>query len=249
MSRARRRSSSSSTPTGRPRELKGALTGSAKGGTYTPFQQGSGRIQVDKAIRQTVIAEPASVSFGIQQWPHTDDKPVTRQLTYRNLGDDGRHAEADVDRAPNPKGQAAPAGFFKLGATTVTVPAGGRASVGPHRRHPAGRHRSTAPTRRTWRRRAAAQTVRTAAAVQREVESYDVTLKFLDRHGQAGRRLHRRSGRHDRSRRRPVVTSPTTPTAPSPSGCPRAVTSWTPASSSAPTRRSSRAPTGWPSRS
>ncbi|NUS75933.1 MAG: S8 family peptidase, partial [Streptomyces sp.] len=67
-------------------ELKGALTGSAKGGKYTPFEQGSGRIQVDKAIKQTVIADPVSVSFGTQAWPHTDDKPVTKDLTYRNLG-------------------------------------------------------------------------------------------------------------------------------------------------------------------
>ncbi|MEV7786357.1 S8 family serine peptidase [Streptomyces sp. NPDC088106] len=162
-------------------ELKGALTGSTKGGAYTPFEQGSGRIQVDKAVRQTVIAEPVSLSFGIQQWPHTDDKPVTRQLTYRNLGDEDVTLKL-TSTATNPKGKAAPAGFFELGATTVTVPAGGRASVG-----------LTADTRLGGSVDGAysayvvatggGQTVRTAAAVQREVESYDVTLRFLDRKG------------------------------------------------------------------
>ena len=88
------------------------------------------------------------MSFGIQQWPHTDDKPVTKQLTYRNLGTKDVTLKL-TSTATNPKGQAAPAGFFKLGATTVTVPAGGKASVDADRQHQAGRHASTARTRRT----------------------------------------------------------------------------------------------------
>ncbi|MCE7045605.1 S8 family peptidase [Streptomyces purpurascens] len=166
-------------------ELKGALTGSTKGGKYTPFQQGSGRIQVDQAIKQSVVAEPGSVSFGVQQWPHTDDKPVTKELTYRNLGTKDVTLKL-ASTATNPKGAAAPAGFFKLGATSVTVPAGGKASV-PF----------TADTKLGGTVDGAysayvtatggGQTVRTAAAVQREVESYDVTLKFLDRDGKAAK--------------------------------------------------------------
>ncbi|MFE1287352.1 S8 family serine peptidase [Streptomyces sp. NPDC058751] len=166
-------------------ELKGALSGSTKGGKYTPFQQGSGRIQVDKAIKQSVIAEPVSVSFGVQPWPHTDDKPVTEELTYRNLGTTDVTLKL-TSTAANPKGQAVPAGFFRLGATSVTVPAGGKASV-PF----------TVDTRLGGTVDGAysayvtatgsGQTVRTAAAVQREVESYDVTLKFLDRDGKAAR--------------------------------------------------------------
>ncbi|MEU1292451.1 S8 family peptidase [Streptomyces sp. NPDC005840] len=162
-------------------ELKGALTGSAKGGAYTPFEQGTGRIQVDRAIKQTVVADPSSVDFGTQQWPHTDDTPVTRQVTYRNLGTEDVTLSLKAT-GTNPKGQAAPAGFFTLGASTVTVPAGGTASVG-----------LTADTRLGGTVDGAysayvtatggGQSVRTAAAVQREVESYDVTLKFLGRDG------------------------------------------------------------------
>ncbi|MFD5496321.1 S8 family serine peptidase [Streptomyces sp. NPDC127091] len=164
-------------------ELKGALTGSTKGGAYTAFQQGSGRVQVDKAIQQTVIADPVSVSFGVQQWPHTDDKPVTKQLTYRNLGTEDVTLKL-TSTATNPKGKAAPAGFFTLGATTVTVPAGGKASVD-----------FTADTRLGGTVDGAysayviatggGQSVRTAAGVEREVESYDVTLKVLGRNGKA----------------------------------------------------------------
>ncbi|MEU1475480.1 S8 family peptidase [Streptomyces sp. NPDC005760] len=162
-------------------ELKGALTGSAKGGKYTPFQQGSGRIQVDKAIKQTVVADPVSVSFGTQQWPHTDDKPVTKQLTYRNLGTKDVTLKL-TSTATNPKGQAAPAGFFKLAATTVTVPAGGKASVGMSVNTKLGGTLDGAYSAYVTAT-GGGQTVRTAAAVQREVESYDVKIKHIGRDG------------------------------------------------------------------
>jgi subtilisin family serine protease len=162
-------------------ELKGALTGSTKGGKYTPFQQGSGRIQVDQAIKQSVIADPVSVSFGVQQWPHTDDKPVTKELTYRNLGTKDVTLKL-TSTATDPKGKAAPAGFFKLGATSVTVPAGGKASVPFTVNTKLGGTLDGAYSSYVTAT-GGGQTVRTAAAVQREVESYDVTLKFLDRDG------------------------------------------------------------------
>ncbi|WP_314412392.1 S8 family peptidase [Streptomyces sp. DSM 40484] len=162
-------------------ELKGALTGSAKGGKYTPFQQGSGRIQVDQAIRQSVVAEPSSVSFGVAQWPHTDDTPVTKEVTYRNLGTSDVTLNLAV-AGTDPKGQAAPAGFFTLATKMLTVPAGGTASAD-----------LTADTRLggtldgTYSAYVTAtdggQSVRTAAAVQREAEAYDLTLKFLGRDG------------------------------------------------------------------
>jgi subtilisin family serine protease len=162
-------------------ELKGALTGSTKGGTYTPFQQGSGRIQVDKAIKQSIVAEPVSVSFGVQQWPHTDDKPVTRKLTYRNLGDKDVTLTLAAT-ASNPKGAAAPSGFFKLAATKVTVPAHGTASVNLTVDTKLGGTVDGAYSAYVTAT-GGGQTVRTAAAVQREVESYDVTLKFIGRDG------------------------------------------------------------------
>ncbi|MEU6847792.1 S8 family serine peptidase [Streptomyces sp. NPDC046716] len=163
-------------------QLKGALVGSAKGTAgLTPFQQGSGRIQVDKAIGQTVFAEPVSVGFGIAQWPHTDDKPLTKQVTYRNTGTKDVTLDLTV-QGTGPKGQPAPAGFFTLGSSTVTVPAGGTATADV-----------TADTRLGGTADGAysayitatgdGQTVRTAAAVTREIESYDVKLTHLGRDG------------------------------------------------------------------
>ncbi|QHA09855.1 S8 family serine peptidase [Streptomyces broussonetiae] len=162
-------------------ELKGALTGSARGGAYTPFQQGSGRIAVDRAITQSVIADPVSLSFGVQQWPHTDDKPVTRKVTYRNLGDKAATLTLS-STGLDPRGKAAPAGFFKLGATKVTVPAHGTASVGLTVDTRLGGTLDGAYSAYVTAT-GAGQSVRTAAAVTREVESYDVTLKFIGRDG------------------------------------------------------------------
>ncbi|MEU7559255.1 S8 family peptidase [Streptomyces eurythermus] len=163
-------------------ELKGALTGSTKGGKYTAFEQGSGRIQVDKAINQSVVAEPVSLNFGVQQWPHTDDTPVTKKLTYRNLGDKDVTLTL-ASTATGPKGAAAPAGFFTLGANQVTVPAHGTAAVDLTVDTKLGGTVDGAYSAYVTATGGDGQTVRTAAAVQREVETYDVTLKFIGRDG------------------------------------------------------------------
>ncbi|MFF3907727.1 S8 family serine peptidase [Streptomyces sp. NPDC001848] len=163
-------------------ELKSVLTGSAKGGNYTAFQQGSGRIAVDRAIRQTVLAEPSSLSFGIAQWPHTDDTPVIKQLTYRNTGKSAVTLTLSLT-ATNPKGQAAPSGFFTLGAKTVTVPAGGTASVPVAVNSKLGGTVQGAYSAYVTAT-GGGQSVRTAAAVEREAESYDVTLRYVNRDGQ-----------------------------------------------------------------
>lgn len=120
-------------------ELKGALTGSAKGGKYSPFQQGSGRIQVDKAIKQTVIADPVSVSFGTQLWPHTDDKPDTKPLTYRNLGTKDVTLKL-TSTATDPKGTPRFYRLLQAGRHHGDGP-GTRPGLRRHdRQHQAGRH-------------------------------------------------------------------------------------------------------------
>ncbi|MGW5739569.1 MULTISPECIES: S8 family peptidase [Streptomyces] len=164
-------------------ELKGALTASTKGGAYTPFQQGSGRIAVDKAIKQTVVAEPVSLTFETQQWPHTDDKPATKKVTYKNLGKDDVTLDLTV-AGTNPKGAPAPAGFFTLGAKTVRVPAGGTAAVDLTIDTKLGGTVDGAYSAYVVAT-GGGQSVRTAAAVEREIESYELTLKHVGRDGQA----------------------------------------------------------------
>ncbi|MFE7840314.1 S8 family serine peptidase [Streptomyces sp. NPDC057474] len=162
-------------------ELKAALVASAKGGKYTPFEQGSGRIRVDKAVKQTIVADPVSVDFGVQEWPHTDDKPVAKKLTYQNLGTEAVTLDLSVT-GTGPNGKPAPAGFFKPGAKKVTVPAGGRATVDLIVHTKLGGNLDGAYSAYVTAT-GGGRSVRTAAAVQREVESYDVTLKMVDRDG------------------------------------------------------------------
>ncbi|MGW4201330.1 S8 family peptidase [Streptomyces sp. NPDC004726] len=174
-------------PTWRPAELKGALVASAEGGPYSVFQQGSGRVSVDKAVGQRVIAEPVSVGFGVQQWPHTDDLPVTKKITYRNLGTQDVTLDLTVT-GTGPQGRPAPAGFFTVGTPRVTVPAGGTATADV-----------TVNTRLGGTADGAysavvvatggGQTVRTAASVDREIESYDVTFRHIGRDGKPSEKM------------------------------------------------------------
>ncbi|MFJ9428391.1 S8 family peptidase [Streptomyces sp. NPDC101490] len=167
-------------PTWTGAQLKAALTGSAKGGTHSVFEQGAGRLSVDRAIDQTVFSEGGPVHLGRQQWPHNDDTPTTKQVTYRNSGTADVTLDLSLAAPTGGDGQPAPAGFFTLGAQRITVPAGGTTSVD-----------LTADTRiggavdgsysATVVASGGGQSVRTPATVDREVESYDVTFDTVGR--------------------------------------------------------------------
>ncbi|GHB18120.1 MULTISPECIES: S8 family peptidase [Streptomyces] len=171
-------------PTWTGSQIKAVLTGSAKDGSHSVFQQGAGRLTVDKAIDQTLVSEPGSVVLGTQAWPHTDDTPVTKQVRYRNNGTVDVTLDLSLAAPTSGDGQPAPTGFFTLGAQRITVPAGGDTVVD-----------LTADTRlggtvdgsysTTVVASGDGQTVRTAAAVERESESYDVTFKTVGRDGAA----------------------------------------------------------------
>ncbi|HEU4423709.1 MAG TPA: S8 family serine peptidase [Pilimelia sp.] len=158
-----------------PAALKAALMGSAvpKPGLGA-YAQAAGRVDVARALNQTVLAEPASVSFGRQLWPHSDDAPVTRTVTYRNLGTAAVTLELSMTGAP--------AGMFTLSAGSVTVPAGGTAGV-----------TLTADTRVAGPdgyfgghlvARAGDVSVSTPFAVDKEIEHHELTLRHRNRAGQ-----------------------------------------------------------------
>jgi len=155
--------------------LKELLSGSAKPhADLTAFQQGAGRIDVARAITQHVVSEPANVSIGTVAWPHDDDVPVTRPVTYHNDGD------TDVTLALSLE-ETAPAGMFSLSTNQVTVPAGGTAEVSVTTDPGAGDadgYFSTAVVAT-----AGDAVTRTPVAVDREVESYDLTVGTVDATG------------------------------------------------------------------
>ncbi|MEU3649045.1 S8 family serine peptidase [Lentzea sp. NPDC034063] len=158
-----------------PAQLKSVLATTAKPTAgLSAFDQGAGRIDVAKAIGQ-VLTGDVSVNLGLHEWPHGDDKPVTKPITYTNPTD----AAITLDLAF--KGSA-PAGMFTLSASKVTVPAKGTASVtltgdtrvGTKDATFSGEIVATSGT----------HTVRTLVGVDREVESYTLTIDMINRDGQ-----------------------------------------------------------------
>ncbi|MEU9506852.1 S8 family serine peptidase [Micromonospora sp. NPDC048170] len=162
--------------------LKALLMSSAKPHPgLTAYEQGAGRVDVASAVWQTVTSDPPSVSFGRALWPHGDDTPITRTVTWRNDGSTAIGLDLAVE-ATGPAGAPAPAGMFTLGATRISVPAGGTAST-----------TVTADTRvdgpdGNYTGRLVARSGNTVVAtaplaVYREVESYTVTARHLNRAG------------------------------------------------------------------
>ncbi|MFF6969686.1 MULTISPECIES: S8 family peptidase [Streptomyces] len=169
-------------PTWNGAALKAALMGSAEPGPYTRDEQGTGRIAVDRALDLPLFAETTAVYFGKQVWPHHDNTPLTKKVTYRNTGTVPVTLDLELTGATSPSGKPVPAGFFALGSRQLTVPAGGTASVNlttDTRIEGGGEGRYTAVVTATG----GGRTFRTHVTVEREIESYDVTLKAVARDG------------------------------------------------------------------
>ncbi|WP_162641222.1 S8 family peptidase [Streptosporangium sp. 'caverna'] len=106
-------------------QIKAALMAStAPGYELGAYVQGSGRVDVARAVTQQVTAEPASLSMGDIELPVSTPREST--LTYRNDGDAAVRLDLSVT-AKDGRGETATP--FKLGATTVEVPAHGTAQV------------------------------------------------------------------------------------------------------------------------
>ncbi|MGW6688721.1 S8 family peptidase [Streptomyces sp. NPDC054961] len=156
-------------------QLKEHLMSTAKGldGGYSPYEVGAGRLDVAAAVRTTVRGT-GSLFFGNYTWPHEpSDVAVTKDLTFTNTG----AAAVTLDLALTGGGP------FTLGATTVSVPAGGTAAVpvtGDPRSAPAGRHVGyvTATDAATGH-----PVTRTSVALLEEEERYDLNIKLVGRDG------------------------------------------------------------------
>lgn len=167
-------------PGWRAGELKSALMSTASPNPgLSVYEQGAGRLDVGRAVTQTLHAGPGSISNGIVRWPHGDDVPVTKDITYTNDG--AQPVTLDITlNVPN-----APPGMFTVDQPRLTVPAHGTAVArvttntsvpGPDAVYGGYVNAVNAD---------GAIAVRTPIGVTREVESYDVTLDFVDRSGQA----------------------------------------------------------------
>jgi hypothetical protein len=168
-------------PSWGPAEIKAALMGSA---TYHPgwtvLDQGAGRVDIENALDTRVIGETPSVSFGLAEWPHHDDEPITRTVVYRNLGP-ATTLTLTID-VLGPGGIQPPADMFTFMPSAVSLPEGGTASVtmvadtgidGPDGLY----------SGRLIASDTAGRILAVPVAVIREKESYDLVLRHLDRAG------------------------------------------------------------------
>ncbi|TCC50131.1 hypothetical protein E0H75_17785 [Kribbella capetownensis] len=157
-------------------DFKAAMMASAKHlDGLTPYEQGTGRIDVGRATQLLATAAPANLMFNAP-WPHTDDTPDTKPVTYRNLDDQPLTLSLSAT-VTGPDGKPAPEGAIKLSASSLTVPAGGTASVDvtSDTRHngPDGRYSGILTAT------GAGATLTTPVTVTKEVESYNLTVNFV----------------------------------------------------------------------
>lgn len=92
----------------------------------TPYQVGSGRVDVPQALGE--VTATGSLSFGFDRWPHTDTATRTRTVTYHNDGVDPVELTLSVS-AVDADGADAPAGLVSLSDDQISVPAGGSSQV------------------------------------------------------------------------------------------------------------------------
>jgi subtilisin family serine protease len=168
-------------------QLKAVLTASALGlEGYSPFQQGTGRLDVTRALEQTVTTEANALNFGLIEYPHDVAEPVVRELTYHNAGDSEVTLELTATGTA-PDGSAAPEGMFTLAAEQLTVPAGGQATVEVTADPRAGAGTTGGYgvfVTGTEAGTDAGQTVRSAGGVDLEPQKFDVTFDVSDRNGE-----------------------------------------------------------------
>ncbi|GAA2668830.1 MULTISPECIES: S8 family serine peptidase [Actinosynnema] len=156
--------------------IKAALMASARPNpALYPLEQGAGRVDVPRALAQTVTAEPATLALGVQRWPHEDDEPVTKDLVYRN--DSASPITLDLTVEQHAPDGTPVTGVFTASPAALTVPAGGTATT-----------RITATTRAdtgigvhsgTVVASGGPTAVRTPVSVDRAEERHDLTIRHL----------------------------------------------------------------------
>lgn len=159
-------------------KLKSALMSSAHPVEAGVYEQGTGRLDVARAVRQQVTANPASLNLGFVRPPTV---PEPKKVTYHNAGTAPVTFSLALT-AWHESGQPAPAGVFSTDVDDVTVPAGGEAAVTVT-------FDSTAGPAGSYGGRLVATAgdtvVQTTIGGYEEPESHYLTLNLIDRDGTA----------------------------------------------------------------
>ncbi|SDT68329.1 S8 family serine peptidase [Jiangella sp. DSM 45060] len=109
-------------------QVKAALQSTVRPDNDTDvYDQGAGILDVAKAATAQ-LSGPGTVDLGTLAWPHEPAEAVTTDVVYTNTGDADATLTFTLD-ARGENGAALPDDAATLGATTLTVPAGGTAAL------------------------------------------------------------------------------------------------------------------------
>ncbi|MGN9837267.1 S8 family peptidase [Nonomuraea sp. H19] len=154
--------------------IKAALVSTARPNVANSiYEQGAGRLDVERAHRQSVQVSHGVVDFGFLPWPHDPaQQPVEKTLTYTNTGAQPVTLTLALEKIAGP---------FALSASSLEVPAQGSAEV-KVTYTPAG---GAPGTFGGWVRATAGDgtELRTAIGAAKEQEMYDLRVPVLGRDG------------------------------------------------------------------
>ncbi|MFF7211940.1 S8 family serine peptidase [Streptomyces sp. NPDC008238] len=156
--------------------IKDALMGtSVPTPGYSPYQAGTGRLDVAAAYTEDAVVATGSVDAGLVRWaPGAQRPPVKRKITYTNTTARPVTLRLSVDRGDSP------AGVFALSGDRITVPANGTATaevVANAQGLAAGQYAALVTARH------AGGELHTAAGISVESEKHDLTVRLKDRDG------------------------------------------------------------------
>lgn len=165
-------------------QLKDALMSSTKElPGIKPYQGGTGRLDVAEATLGHIKAT-GSADFGFFSYPHDNDQPKEKTITYTNDSDEAVSLDLSSTFADQ-KGTAAPSGMVTLSADKVTVPAKGSAqvtvTVDPNAGTLGSRYQGQVTAKADGKTAA-----HTAIGMIKEDERYTLTLNATDRDGSKG---------------------------------------------------------------
>ncbi|MDX2847763.1 S8 family serine peptidase [Streptomyces sp. PA03-3a] len=161
------------------RQLKDALisTTASTIDRFSPFESGSGRVDVAAAVKATLVA--SGDAYAQTHYPYTPGQTVRKDVTYTNSGAE----PVTVDLALRP-GQL-PEGLFTLSDSRLTVPAHGTASVGVITHLDAAEDNGAYATRLVATDTDGATLARTTVGVNKEGRRTMLTVTAKDRRGKA----------------------------------------------------------------
>ncbi|HEX5596871.1 MAG TPA: S8 family serine peptidase [Micromonosporaceae bacterium] len=165
-----------------PEEITAALMSTSVPSTnFSVYQQGTGRVAVDRALDHVVFATTDSLSLGHFPYPQDKTEPVTDTITYRNVSDADITLSLSVN-VTDERRRAPAAGMLQLAADKVTVPAGGTAEVSLTVNPQVGDYGLYGGWVQAVDEDSGTH-LRTAVGFFKETERYDITIRGITRNG------------------------------------------------------------------